>query len=74
MTITVHTKKPCVQCDATIRKLDKLGIRYVTEDLTEDSAAKFKRFGHMSAPIVITPTQSWSGFRPDLIATLIKEN
>lgn len=73
MTITVHTKPDCQQCVATIRKLDKLGLRYVTEQLTDESAAKFKRFGHMSAPVVITPEESWSGFRPDKIETYFKK-
>jgi glutaredoxin-like protein NrdH len=68
--VTVHTKPACVQCAATTRKLRALGIPYTTVPLTEESAARFKRFGHLSAPIVTTPTGSRSGYRPDLLETL----
>lgn len=70
MTVTVHTKTPCVQCDATKRKLRQLGIPYVEVALTEESAARFKRFGHLSAPVVTAGEHSFSGYRPDLLQAL----
>jgi glutaredoxin-like protein NrdH len=68
--VTVHTKPACVQCNATTRKLRALGIPYVTAELTEESAARFRKFGHLSAPVVTPPTGSWSGYRPDLLEAL----
>lgn len=68
--VTVHTKPDCMQCTATKRKLHSLLIPYVEVALTEESAAKFRKFGHLSAPIVTTPTGSWSGYRPDLLQAL----
>lgn len=72
MTVTVHSKKPCVQCEATFRKLDKLGLAYTVVELTEESAARFKQFGHLSAPVVFAGTHSWAGYRPDLLQALAK--
>ena len=50
--------------------LDRRGIRYEVRTMTEDDAARFKAQGHMQAPVVVTETDSWSGFRPDKIAEL----
>jgi len=68
--VTVHTKPNCVQCTATKRKLGTLGIPYTEVELTDESAAQFKRFGHLSAPIVTTREHSFSGYRPDLLEDL----
>ena len=72
MEITVYTKPMCVQCDATKRALNKAGLEYTLVDITEDAAAlsHVKSLGFMQAPVVVTETDSWSGFRPDKIAEL----
>lgn len=67
MSVTVHTKPNCQQCVATFRKLDQLGVGYTAVQLTEATTAQFISEGHMSAPIVITDTETWAGYRPDLI-------
>ncbi|MGY4721512.1 glutaredoxin-like protein NrdH [Naumannella cuiyingiana] len=74
MSVTVYTKPGCVQCTATYRALDKAGIDYEIIDLTTDDAAlaHSKDLGYFAAPIVITATDHWSGFRPDKIAALAK--
>ncbi|TDT32570.1 glutaredoxin-like protein NrdH [Naumannella halotolerans] len=74
MSVTVYTKPGCVQCTATYRALDKAGVEYEVIDLTEDDAAleHSKNLGYFAAPIVITATDHWSGFRPDKIAALAK--
>lgn len=72
MTVTVHTKPDCQQCVATKRKLRQLGIPYTTVELTEESTARFKRFGHLSAPVVTAGEHSFSGYRPDLLEALTK--
>lgn len=71
-TITVYTKPSCVQCNATYRALDAKGLDYVTVDLSADEEAleAVKALGYMQAPVVVTPDDHWSGFRPDKIASL----
>lgn len=75
MPITVYTKPGCVQCNATYRALDRKGITYNSRDISEDEEAleRLKSLGHMSAPVVETPTDSWAGFRPDKIDSLAIE-
>jgi glutaredoxin-like protein NrdH len=70
--VTVYTKPACVQCDMTKKMLDKNNIEYNTVDITEDVSAfeMIKGMGFMSAPVVITDTDSWAGFKPDKILKL----
>ena len=71
--LTVYSKKSCVQCNATYRALNDKGVEYDVVDMSEDAQAlqKVKDLGYLQAPVVITPEgEHWSGFRPDLIATL----
>lgn len=72
MSITVYTKPGCVQCNATFRALDKVGMDYRSIDVSQDSAAleRIKQLGYMQAPVVETSTDHWSGFRPDKISEL----
>jgi glutaredoxin-like protein NrdH len=69
---TVYTKPNCVQCEQTKRYMEKNGIEYNTVDITQDQEAfeMVLGLGFRSAPVVITPTDSWSGFRPDKINLL----
>ena len=69
---TVYTKPACVQCDATKRLMDSLGINYETVDITQDEAAytKIVDMGYQSVPVVITESGAWAGFQPDKISTL----
>lgn len=71
-TVTVYTSPGCVQCNATFRALDKAGITYSTVDVSIDTAAveKLRELGHTQAPVVLTETDHWSGFRPDKISEL----
>ena len=75
MTVTVYTKPSCVQCNATYRKLDALGIRYEVLDLSQDEEAleMTKSLGYMQAPVVIAGDEHWSGFRPDKIEELAEK-
>ncbi len=70
--VVIYTKPSCVQCDATKRMMDKLSIEYSTVDITEDPKAleMLVEKGYQSAPVVITDTESWSGFNPDKISRL----
>jgi glutaredoxin-like protein NrdH len=71
--VTIDSKPSCVQCTATYRALDGKGIAYTVVELEQETAEAielFKARGLMQAPIVITDTDEWAGFRPDKIATL----
>lgn len=72
MAITVYTKPRCVQCGATIKALDKAGITYELVDLTTDTDARdyIMALGHLQAPVIVTETDHWAGFRPDRIKNL----
>jgi glutaredoxin-like protein NrdH len=59
----------------TKMKLDQLGLVYTVINCDEDEAAAqlLRDEGWMATPVVKvagSPTQSWSGYRPDLIAAL----
>ena len=58
-----------MQCTATYRALDKLGLEYEVIDLAEDEAAltEILAMGYQLAPVVIDGDEHWAGFRPDKI-------
>jgi glutaredoxin-like protein NrdH len=72
MSITVYTKPACVQCSATYKALDKQGLAYDTVDISLDPEARdyVMALGYLQAPVVVTETDHWSGFRPDRIKAL----
>ncbi|NKX94249.1 glutaredoxin-like protein NrdH [Sanguibacter hominis ATCC BAA-789] len=72
-TITVYSKPACVQCDATLRALEKRGIAYELVDLTADADAleSVRAMGYQQVPVVVaSPSEHWSGYRPERIAAL----
>ena len=79
MSIVVHHIGPtCVQCTQTKRQLDRLGLAYTEVDLRDEPelTERFRIAGHLTAPVVVTETETWSGFRLDKIEALVnrKEN
>ena len=71
--ITVYSKPSCVQCTATYRSLDSRGLIYDVVDVTTDPAALAyitDDLSYLQAPVVVSGTDHWSGFRPDKIATI----
>ena len=72
MTITVYSKPACVQCNATYRALDKMGLEYAVVDISQDADARdyVMSLGYLQAPVVIVDGEHWSGFRPDQIKAL----
>jgi glutaredoxin-like protein NrdH len=73
MTVTVYTKPACVQCDATKRTLDKLGVAYDTIDVTtnEDAYTMLVEKGFKAMPVVNAGDEWWSGFNPEKINGLV---
>ena len=72
--VVIYTTPNCPQCMMTARKMDSLGIIYDKVDLTQhpNLVDRFKELGHLSAPIVVTDSKIWSGFRLDKIQSLAK--
>ena len=72
MAITVYTKPACVQCNATYKALDKLGLDYDVVDISQDDEARdyVMALGYLQAPVVVDGDEHWSGFRPDRIKAL----
>ncbi|MDE8671024.1 glutaredoxin domain-containing protein [Pseudarthrobacter sp. H3Y2-7] len=69
-TITDETGRECSKCTATKKAMDRTGITYEVREMTEADREAFKKAGHMSAPVVVTDSDTWAGFRPDKILTL----
>ena len=76
MIVRVYSKPNCGQCDATIRKLNLLGVEYVIEDATDpQTLAALKELGYLSAPVVcvgVSNDDMWSGYRPDRIEEIAR--
>ncbi|WP_369021720.1 glutaredoxin domain-containing protein [Paenarthrobacter ureafaciens] len=72
-TITDEAGRECSKCIATKKAMDRRGITYQAREMTEAEREAFKKAGHLAAPIVVTETESWAGFRPDKILTLSGE-
>jgi glutaredoxin-like protein NrdH len=72
--VVIYTTPACVQCAATARRMDTLGIIYDKVDLTQHPglAEKFRELGHTQAPIVVTDRKTWSGFRLEKIDSLAR--
>lgn len=71
--VALYSKPECVQCDRTKKLFDAKGIEYTEIDITQDSDAyKFvtEKLGYSAAPVVVTETDHWYGFRPDKIGQI----
>lgn len=65
-----NTGRECSNCTATKKAMDRQGIPYVSREMTDVEREGFKKAGHLAAPVVITETDVWAGFRPDKILAL----
>jgi glutaredoxin-like protein NrdH len=74
MAVIVYTNPNCVQCEQTKKFLNKEGIEYTVESLQSDDnyekLVDFVNRGFKSAPIVVTDTETWSGFKPDKLGAI----
>lgn len=75
--VTLYSKNACGQCVATEKTFINKGIDYTKVYIDQDSdesrqaLAVVKGLGYLQAPVIITESEHWSGFRPDKIATLV---
>ena len=53
--------------------LDRAGSPYIKVDISEDADARdyVMSLGYLQAPVVVTSTGHWSGYRPDRLATAV---
>ena len=74
MAVIVYTNPNCVQCEQTKKFLDKEHIEYTVENLQSDDnyekLVDFVNRGFKSAPIVVTDTDTWSGYKPDKLGAI----
>ena len=74
MAVIVYTNPNCVQCEQTKKFLNKEGIEYTVENLQSDDnyekLVEFVNQGFKSAPIVVTDTETWSGYKPDKLGAI----
>jgi len=71
--ITLLSKDGCVQCTATQRKMEQLGIEYEERNMSHDAEALelAKSLGHFQAPVVIAGSVSRSGYDPSFLESLV---
>jgi glutaredoxin-like protein NrdH len=71
--VTVYTKPQCVQCDATKRMMDKLGVVYTTVNIVDnpEELDRLIEMGYRAAPVVVAPDgTSFAGFQPEKIQAI----
>jgi len=74
MSVIVYTNPNCVQCEQTKKFLDREGIEYTVENLQSDDnyekLVEFVNQGFKAAPIVVTDTETWSGYKPEKLGAI----
>lgn len=69
--ITVYTQKRCMPCASTKMELARFGIEYEEVSVEEPGVLdKLIKMGHSSVPVVVTPSDSWSGLDREKIRAL----
>lgn len=65
MTVTVYTLSDCIQCEMTMKQLDRYKIEYEIKSFEDDpnKAQEFVERGYKNAPVVVTEHKTWSGFQ-----------
>lgn len=75
ITVNVYTKSPCVQCNATKRRLTANGTPFSEIPLDGADLDAAIELGFCTAPVVFAAApdgteHSWDGYRPDRIDAL----
>lgn len=73
--VVLYGRANCVQCTATGRKLEAMGVPYTYKDVGDPEAGReaeriAARLGARQLPLVVARDQEWVGYRPDLIERL----
>lgn len=75
MRISIYTTPECAQCRMTKKMLDEANVPYESIDLSQDAEAleMVRELGYTAAPVVITDSTHWSGFRHERILNAIAQ-
>lgn len=74
MAVVVYSNEGCYPCKMTKKWLDQNGVGYeakMIEDLSPEELQAFKDQGFSSAPIVVTDSETWAGYRLDKLRDLV---
>jgi glutaredoxin-like protein NrdH len=76
MLIIVYSNPNCSACEQTKRFLTVKGIEFESKMIQDSPEVMplIEEKGYKSAPIVVTPTDSWSGFRLDKLNSLVHQD
>lgn len=71
--VTVYSKNNCVQCKMTKRFLEQHNVAFKEINLDEEPEfiEHVKGLGFSAAPVIETENDSFSGFQPAKLKTLI---
>lgn len=71
--VIVYSNPNCVQCEQTKRYLTQNGIAFEAKMITSSPEVLpiIEENGYTSAPVVVAGDQSWSGFRPEKLLSLL---
>lgn len=71
--ITVYSNTNCVQCENTKRFLSNKGIEFEAKMLQDspEIMSLIKEKGYRTAPVVVTDSDSWSGFNLTKLNSLL---
>lgn len=72
--VILYSKPNCMQCNFTKQFFEDNNISYELKDvsLSEEALEEVKNMGFQSLPVVVIENQQpFSGFRPDLLESLI---
>lgn len=74
MNIEFWAKSNCPKCDATKRVLDTGNVTIAYRSFDDESGLfdEAKARGFLGVPVVVTPDEAWSGYRPDKLIELPK--
>lgn len=75
--VTVYSKPNCVDCTATKKLLNSVGVEFTEVNVTEDPSviASLKKEGFRKMPVVYADDQEpWSGFQEDRIRALVEDD
>ena len=74
--VVVYGRQGCVQCTATGRKMQAMGVAYTYKDVASEQVSReaeqvASRLGARQLPLVVAGDQAWAGYRPDRIEHLL---
>lgn len=75
MSVIVYSNPNCVQCEQTKRFLTLKGVEFESKMIADSPEVMtlIEEKGYRAAPVVVAGDVSWSGFRLDMLNSLLEE-